>query len=74
MISSPSRFPINAFPTGEDYETLGGLIFHSTGNVPEPGETIEYGNYRLTVKEVTNRRVGRVQIARLSPTDEESQE
>ncbi|KPL07978.1 hypothetical protein AMJ86_02305 [bacterium SM23_57] len=64
----------DAFPTGEDYETLGGLIFHSTGNVPESGETIEYGNYRLTVKEVTNRRVGRVQIARLSPTDEESQE
>lgn len=62
----------DAFPTSEDYETLGGLIFHSTGNVPEPGETIEHGNYLLTVKEVSNRRVGRVRISPLRPADDES--
>jgi putative hemolysin len=62
----------DAFPTSEDYETLGGLIFHSTGNVPEPGVTIEYGKYLLTVEEVSNRRVGRVRISRLHPADDES--
>jgi len=61
-----------AFPTSEDYETLGGLIFQSTGNVPEPGVTLEYGNYILVVKDVSNRRVGRVRISRVPPAHDQS--
>ena len=58
------------FPTSEDYDTLGGFIFHLTGNVPETGETVQYDNYQITVKEVTNRRVGRVRITQIPPIDE----
>jgi gliding motility-associated protein GldE len=61
-----------AFPPSEDYDTLGGFIFHLTGNVPETGETLEYGKYHLTVKDVTNRRVGRVRITQIPPAEEKS--
>lgn len=62
------------FPTTEEYETLGGFVFHLTGNVPEAGEVLEYENYRLKVKDVSNRRVGKVIITKLPSPDEEESE
>ncbi len=64
----------DVFPTSEEYETLGGFVFHLTGNVPKAGETLEFENYRLEVKEASNRRVGKVRITKLPPTDEEESE
>jgi putative hemolysin len=62
------------FPTTEDYDTLGGFVFHQIGNVPDPGETMEHEDYLLTVEEVSNRRVGRVRITKIGSGEEDEQE
>ena len=42
-------------PIEEDFETLGGLVFHQLGKVPEPGDKIELGNVIITVVEADER-------------------
>ena len=46
-----------ALPEEEDFDTLGGLVFHRLGKVPEPGEKIEIGNVIITVVEADERMV-----------------
>jgi putative hemolysin len=41
-----------------DFETLGGLIFHLTGAIPEEGEEVEFENLLLRVETVDNHRIG----------------
>jgi putative hemolysin len=45
-----------------DFETLGGLIFHLTGAIPEEGEEVEFENLRLRVEAVDNHRIGYVLV------------
>jgi len=49
-------------PESDDFETIGGFIFSSLGKVPELDETVEVGNARLVVTDVTDRRINRVKI------------
>jgi putative hemolysin len=46
----------------EEYDTVGGLIYHRIGGVPKPGDTVEIKEYGLTLTvEVTDgHRVGKV--------------
>src|ERR1035437_1715604 len=46
----------------EEYDTVGGLIYHRIGGVPKPGDTVEIKEYGLTLTvEVTEgHRVGKV--------------
>ena len=46
----------------EEYDTVGGLIYHRIGGVPRPGDRVEITEYGLTLTvEVTDgRRVGKV--------------
>jgi putative hemolysin len=46
----------------EEYDTVGGLIYHRIGGVPKPGDKVEIKEYGLTLTvEVTDgRRVGKV--------------
>jgi putative hemolysin len=46
----------------EDVSTVGGLVLAVLGRVPRAGETLALDGYRLTVDQVTRRRVRRVTV------------
>ena len=48
----------------DEYDTIGGLIFHRLGDVPEPGDRIEVAPLTLTVETTDGRRVGKVLVVR----------
>ena len=62
------------FPEGE-YETIGGFIMSEIGHIPTEDEeaVVEFGGYKLTVKEVDERRIERV-LAEKLPSDEAEEE
>ena len=45
-----------------DFETLGGLIFHVTGAIPDEGTEAEFGPLQMTVESVDNNRIGQVRV------------
>jgi magnesium and cobalt exporter, CNNM family len=48
----------------EEYDTVGGLMYHRVGGVPSPGDTVEVDGLRLTVETTDGRRVGKVLVTR----------
>ncbi|NNE35580.1 MAG: HlyC/CorC family transporter, partial [Rhodothermales bacterium] len=44
------------------FETLGGLVFHLSGTIPNDGDVFTVENIELTVHTVDNRRVERVLV------------
>ena len=54
----------------EQYDTVGGLVYHEIGGVPEVGDTVEVGGLTLTVESTDGRRVGKVLVVRRSPDDD----
>ncbi|HET8865504.1 MAG TPA: CNNM domain-containing protein [Gracilimonas sp.] len=46
----------------DEYETLGGLIYHLTESLPVVGERITYKNLELTVHSVKNNRIKKVRV------------
>jgi putative hemolysin len=46
----------------DEYETLGGLIYHLTERIPEPGEKARFRDLELTVAKVDNNRVKKVRV------------
>jgi len=48
----------------EEYDTVGGLIFHRLGDVPAPGDVVDLGQVVLTVESTDGRRVGKVLAVR----------
>lgn len=46
----------------DEYETLGGLIYHLTERIPEPGEKAKFRGLELTVAKVDNNRVKKVRV------------
>ncbi len=51
----------------EEYDTLGGLLFHRIGGVPKPGDEIRVGVLTLTVETTDGRRAGKVLAVRERP-------
>jgi CBS domain containing-hemolysin-like protein len=49
-------------PESDEYETLGGLIINELESIPESGTVIQVGNYKLTIEEVSDRRIEIVRI------------
>ena len=49
-------------PESEEYDTLAGYIMHSTGTVPEPGEIVEDGPFRITITNVSHGRIDLVNL------------
>ena len=45
-----------------EYETLGGLILHHTESIPEPGAVVLLEKYKLTIKEVSDRRIEVIEL------------
>ena len=57
-----------------DFETLGGLILHVTGEVPSPGDEIEYERLRLRVEGVEEHRIREVRVTVAPPPLPEDEE
>ncbi len=51
-----------------DFETLGGLIFHETGAIPEEGNRLQIEDLAMRVVTVENNRIGRVRVRRTLPS------
>jgi magnesium and cobalt exporter, CNNM family len=52
----------------DEYDTVGGLVYHRIGGVPSPGDSVEVDGLRLTVESTDGRRVGKVLVTRLLET------
>jgi CBS domain containing-hemolysin-like protein len=48
----------------EEYDTVGGLVYHRIGGVPSPGDRVELDGLTLTVETTDGRRVGKVLVVR----------
>lgn len=46
----------------DDYETLGGLIYHLTERIPNVGERVYYRDLELTIHSVENNRVKKLRV------------
>jgi putative hemolysin len=58
----------------EEYDTLGGLLFHRIGGVPRPGDQVQVGTVTLTVETTDGRRAGKVLAVReRGPADDGEQ-
>jgi CBS domain containing-hemolysin-like protein len=63
-----------ALPETDNYDTIGGFLFHHLGRIPHTGEEVSYNGVKITVVETTRRRVNRVLIEVVPPADETSEE
>jgi putative hemolysin len=48
----------------DEYDTVGGLIYHRIGGVPSPGDQVNVDGLTLTVETTDGRRVGKVLVVR----------
>jgi len=48
----------------DEYDTVGGLIYHRIGGIPKPGDEVVVDGLRLTVESTDGRRVGKVLAVR----------
>ncbi len=57
----------------DQYDTVGGLIYHRIGGVPKPGDRVQVDGLTLTVETTDGRRVGKVLVVRerRDPEDED---
>jgi putative hemolysin len=55
----------------DEYDTVGGLIYHRIGGVPSPGDEVDVDGLHLTVETTDGRRVGKVLVARRPREDGE---
>ena len=46
----------------EEYDTVGGFVYHRIGRVPVVGDTVAVEPFAITVVKVTGRRVGKVRV------------
>ena len=55
-----------------DFETLGGLIFHVTGSIPDKGDEIEFESLKMRIETLENHRIGQV-LVEVAPTEVEEE-
>lgn len=55
-------------PESEDYDTLAGLILHSTGHLPEQGQVLDLPPFRFTIAQIQH---SRIDLVRLEVTEPE---
>jgi CBS domain containing-hemolysin-like protein len=58
----------------EQFDTIGGFVFHQLGRIPHVGEELTHENLRIKVLETTRRRIIRVRIEVLPPAENEMSE
>jgi CBS domain containing-hemolysin-like protein len=55
----------------EEFDTVGGLVYHHVGGVPNVGDTVTVDGLTLTVESTDGRRVGKVLVVRRPPEGSE---
>ena len=50
----------------DDYDTIGGLVMHELGRLPELGESLEFGGFRFRVVQADSRRIEALQVIRIT--------
>jgi CBS domain containing-hemolysin-like protein len=55
----------------EDSDTAGGFVYEQLGRIPEPGDTMELGQYVITVLSTEGARLKQLSIVDATPTDED---
>jgi putative hemolysin len=58
----------------EEFDTVGGLVYHHVGGVPSVGDTVEVDGLRITVEETDGRRVRTVHVVHTPPEPTEVEE
>src|SRR5205085_11436800 len=53
----------------EDFDTLGGLLYHELGKVPNVGDEVRVDGALVTVLSTTGRRVRKVRVTKVEPTE-----
>ena len=53
----------------DQYDTVGGLIYHRIGGVPKPGDEVQADGLTLTVESTDGRRVGKVFVVRTATVE-----
>ena len=53
----------------EEYDTVGGFVYHRVGGVPKVGDTLDIDGLTLTVESTDGRRVGKVLAVRRTADD-----
>ncbi len=51
----------------DEYDTIGGLVFHRIGGVPRPGDVVRLKGVTITVESTDGRRVSKVLVTRDRP-------
>ena len=49
-------------PVSDDYETLAGLVLHYCESIPEQGQVVEIGNYRIKILKASNMKLDEVEL------------
>jgi CBS domain containing-hemolysin-like protein len=57
-----------SLPEEENYDTIGGFVFHELGRIPNVGEELVWNDVRIKVLDATRRRIDRVRIQVMSKT------
>lgn len=58
----------------DEYETLGGLVYHLMERIPEEKEKVNFKNLELTVEKIENNRLKKVKVKVLDPEDDTTDE
>lgn len=58
----------------EDSDTIGGFVYEQLGRIPGPGDSVQVGNYIVTVLSVEGARLKQLAIVRQPPAEEENVE
>jgi magnesium and cobalt exporter, CNNM family len=58
----------------DEYDTVGGLIYHRVGGIPKPGDQVTVDGLTLTVESIDGRRVDKVLVVRTREGETEDDE
>jgi putative hemolysin len=58
----------------EDFDTLGGFIYHSLGFIPEGGEEINLGHFTFKIKEIKGNRISKILVTVNEPESEDKKD
>lgn len=53
-------------PVSDDYETLAGMIIHYCENIPEQGEELNVGDYRVKILKASHMKLDEVELQRIN--------
>jgi putative hemolysin len=53
-------------PANAGFETIAGYILYKLGHIPEPGESVDFQDRRLTVSSMDKNRIATVLVKRIS--------